>query len=245
MLEIEEHANFQATFKDFHQLLFVIPGDPKSANDSKNSLTIADSVDKYLKTWWPDLQCVYNEAVSVSTNAFIFQNVVILVVTFTKIDEEVSRLISRFKSNVQRGQTEPFTDVDMGKVKTFLEEEDEANKTKVSTGLQILQIRKKIDESVTVSKMSIVKKTDSVVEDVSFSALEIRTSCFTIKFECKKDQHSFKRSKVNSDIDNVHTCYQNAFYKCVKKMVTGTVTDARVRQIWALDWCSFRDADDN
>jgi hypothetical protein len=91
--------------------------------------------------------------------------------------------------------------------------------------------------------MTIVNKNESDDDDdESDSDCQIKTSCFKIQFECKKDEND-KTTSRSADIDNVHTCYQNAFYKCVKDLVPGAITDARVREIRALDWCSFRDAD--
>ena len=75
------------------------------------------------------------------------------------------------------------------------------------------------------------------------SALQIVTSCFKITFE--RDTQATYKAHKNPDMDNIITCYQNAFYTCLKhstqvsQLTCGT--DARVREMQGWDWCAFRD----
>jgi hypothetical protein len=82
---------------------------------------------------------------------------------------------------------------------------------------------------------------DDAMEDRS--ALQIVTSCFKITFE--RDTQATYKAHKNPDMDNIITCYQNAFYTCLKhstqvsQLTCGT--DARVREMQGWDWCAFRD----
>jgi hypothetical protein len=130
----------------------------------------------------------------------------------------------------------------------FIADEDEAKGIRISYGLKFLKVRSKSHESVELKKVTIIRKnlTDVVVEEDA-SVLKIETSCFNIQFE-KKTYFDFEHSK-NPDIDNVTTCYQNAFYKCLRKssQVNATThgTDARVRESQGWNWCAFRDMELN
>ena len=244
-MDLENCSNFEGQFQGFQQLLLVIPGEPKSAKSSPNSSRIANSIKRYIMFFWPSLEEVYAQSVSVSSNAIIFQNVVILVVNVTKCDQGVSQLISKFKESLENEQAEKLEGDEIVQLQEFLDHEDEVNKIKVSSGLKLLKVRTKTDKSVTVSKMKISKKEcHGEMESDVFGALEIETNCFKIRFECNRVEHVFTSGKKNSDIDNIHSCYQDAFYKCVKHVIPGAITDARVREMWALDWCSFRDAEE-
>jgi hypothetical protein len=109
----------------------------------------------------------------------------------------------------------PSGEVDDG----FLESEDQAFSISVSNELRKKQVRCKSSPSINVDNIAIFPSSHA-----SDTELQIGSKCFKIQLSISEHDN---RSKNTPDFDNVITCYQNAFFKFLVKIIPGT--DARVR----------------
>jgi hypothetical protein len=75
-------TNFQSD--GYHQLVFLIPGQPLSRNNSTNSTKIQEMMQPYTKTLFPTLSNLNDCKTSLSCSTFFFLNATILIVNSMK-----------------------------------------------------------------------------------------------------------------------------------------------------------------